>query len=300
MKNLLFLVFLIFYITVVKGQDRNADYTWWNELHDWETGDPGWRNWIIISPGYLGPNALPVPQVKKGFLEEMTEIELSASNHFYEGDPTQDISGRCYIPFANNKIAVEMYGVILEHFSYSEEIRNGRFTRIEDGKGYAFGDFYFSTLVQIFKGRKFPNTLFRFAAKTASGNQFAGARHADSPGYFFDLSFSKDFGSKETSIFRPFGLLGFYSWQTNDELNLQNDALLYAMGADLERKNWLFSTSLAGYSGYKVEKDRPMQLNFELRKDFNKKALRFQYINGLRHWEYKTIKFSFIWKLNPV
>jgi hypothetical protein len=59
-----------------------------------------------------------------------------------------------------------MYGVILEHFSYSEEIRNGRFARIVDGKGYAFGDFYFSTLIQIFKDRKFPNTLFRFAAKS--------------------------------------------------------------------------------------------------------------------------------------
>ena len=193
MKNFLFLIFLLFYISAAIGQDSKVDYTWWNELHDWETGDPGWRNWIIISPGYLGPNALPVPPVKKGFLEEKTEIELSASNHFHEGDPIQDISGRCYIPFADNKIAIEMYGVILEHFSYSEEIRNERYTRIEDGKGYAAGDFYFSTLVQIFKDRKFPNTLFRFAAKTASGNQLEGARHADSPGYFFDLSFSKDF-----------------------------------------------------------------------------------------------------------
>lgn len=300
MKNLLVFTLLLFSSYFVQGQDPNADYTWWNELHGWETGDPGWRNWIIISPGHLGPNALPVPQVKRGFLEEKSEIELTASNHFHKQDPTQDISGRCYIPFANNKIAIEMYGVIIEHFSYSEEVRNKRFTRIEDGKGYAFGDFYFSTLIQISKNRKFPNTLFRFATKTASGNQLEGARHTDSPGYFFDFSFSKDFGSKEVAVFRPLGLIGFYSWQTNDELNLQNDALFYAAGAEVEKKEWLFSSSLSGYSGYKNENDQPMQLNFELRKDFEKKAIRFQYIHGLRDWEYKTIKFSFVWKLNPV
>ena len=127
-----------------------------------------------------------------------------------------------------------------------------------------------------------------------------GARYTDSPGYFLDLSFSKDLGEKEKGIFRPFGLFGFYSWQTNDELNLQNDAFMYAVGADFEKNNWLLSTSLSGYSGYKIERDKPVRLNFELRKDFNTKAIRFQYLHGLRHWEYKTIKFSFIWKLKPV
>ena len=300
MKNYLFLILLIFSFSLVKGQDPNQDYTWWNELHGWEPGDPGWRNWMIISPGYLGPNSLPIPGVKRGFLKDKTEIEISASNHFHSGDPTQDISGRLYIPFANNKIAVEMYGVILEHFAFSEEIRNERFARIENGKGVAVGDFYFSTLIQISKDRKFPNTLFRFATKTASGNMLEGARYTDSPGYFFDLSFSKNFGKKEARVFRPFGSLGFYSWQTNDELNLQNDAFMYSIGADVEKNMWLFSTSLSGYSGYKYERDKPMKLNFELRKDLNSKTIKFQYFHGLRDWEYKTITFSFIWKLKPV
>lgn len=300
MKNLLILILFTFTFLSVRGQDPNADYAWWNELHNWQVGDPGWRNWIVISPGYLGPNALPVPDVKKGFLSSKTEFELTASNHFHPGDPTQDISGRIYLPFANNKIAVEMFGVILEYFAFSEEIRNERFARIEDGKGIAFGDFYFSTLMQISKDHKFPNTLLRFTAKTASGNMLEGARNTDSPGYFFDLSFSKNYGSKETGVFRPFGSFGFYSWQTNDELNLQNDAFLYALGVDFEKNNWLVSGSWSGYSGYKNKRDRPTQLNFDLRKDFNSTAIRFQYIHGLRDLEYKTIKFSFIWKMKPV
>lgn len=282
------------------GQDPNADYGWWNELHGWKVGDPDWPDWMIISPGYLGPNALPVPDVKKGVMNSTSELEITVSNHFRKGDPTQDISGRLFIPFAKNKIAVEMYGVAFEHYSFSTKIRDERFARDEDGKGMAVGDFYFSTLIQIVKDRKFPNTLFRFAARTASGNQLQAARYSDSPGYFFDLSFSKDLGKPETGIFRPFGLFGFYSWQTNDALNLQNDAYLYALGADYIKKSNLWSVSWSGYSGYKNQRDKPMQFNFEWRKDFRKKAIRLRYLHGLRDWDYKTIKFSFIWKLNAV
>jgi hypothetical protein len=300
MINRIYFLLIILFSLSANAQSADEDYTWWNELHGWEEGDPGWRNWIKITPGYLGPNALAVPEVKRGFLNQKTEFELTAAGHFMKGDPTQDISGRLYVPFAKSRIAVELYGVILEHFAFSEEIRNERFARIEDGKGFANGDFYFSTLIQLVKEKKFPNTLLRMACKTASGNQLAGARNTDSPGYFFDLSFSKELAKTETSMFRPFALAGFYSWQTNDELNLQNDAIMYALGADFVVKETMFSASCSGYSGYKEERDKPVQLNFEMRKDFNGKAFRIQYIHGLRDWEYKTVKFSFIWKFKPV
>jgi len=296
---LLFYLFATLFISAA-GQDADADYGWWNELHGWETGDPGWRNWMKITPGYLGPNALPIPEVKRGVMNQLTEIELTASNHFHVGDPTQDISGRAFIPFAKNRIAIEMYGVVFEHFAFSKEIRDERIARDEDGKGTAIGDFYFSTLIQVVKDRQFPNTLFRFATKTASGNQLEAARYTDSPGYFFDFSFSKDWGKQATGIFRPFGLFGFYSWQTNDELNLQNDAFMYALGVDYLKNSHLWSVSWSGYSGYKNEHDRPMQLNFEWRKDFKKKAIRVRYLYGLRDWEYKTVRFSFIWKFNTL
>lgn len=294
------LLLLLLLVTTFSGMAQpEEDMLWWNQLHGWEPGDPGWRNWMTISPGYFGPNALPVPQVQKGELVRKTEFEITASNHFSNGDPTQDISAYLHIPFAQNKIAVEMYGVAFERFAFSEEIRNERFARIKDGKGTAIGDFYFSTLIQVLKDKKFPNTLFRFGTKTASGNQLEGARYIDSPAYFLDLSFSKTVGDTETGAIKPFGMIGFYTWQTNDELNLQNDALLYGLGADYLKNNWLASISWSGYSGYKNQRDRPMQLHFDLRKDFAKNAIRFQYLHGLRHWNYKTIRFSYIWLINP-
>lgn len=284
---------------LVYSQYSAKDFGWWNRQHGWENGDPNWKLWMKISPGYLGPNALPVPEVKKGFLPLKTEFELTASAHFMPGDPTQDISGKIYIPFADAKIALEMHGVVAERFAFSEEIRNERFARIEDGKGIEIGDFYFSTLIQLVKDRKFPNTLLRLATKTASG-RLEGARYTDSPAYYFDLSFSKDFGTAESGIIRPFGSGGFYTWQTNDDNTLQNDAYMYALGADFIKNKTLLSGSLSGYSGYKNERDRPVQLHFEWRTDWDKKAIRVQYLHGLRDWKYKTIKCSFIWKLNGV
>lgn len=296
MRNLV-IIFLIFISTGLSAQE---DWTWWNELHGWESGMPGWRNWLTISPAYLGPNALPVPEMKRGFLSNKSEIEVTASNHFHSGDPTQDLSGRAYIPFANGKIAIEMYGVLFEHYAYTEEIRNERVSRDKDGKGTAIGDFYFTTLIQLVKDRKFPNTLLRAALKTASGTNLEAVRYSDAPGYFFDVSISEDLGSAEHVIFRPYGMIGFYSWQTNDELMLQNDALLYGVGADLEKNGWRITGSWSGYYGYKNNGDRPMQLNTEVRKDYEKKAFRIQYQHGLHDWLYRTVRFSFIWKLNPV
>ena len=278
----------------------SQDYSWWNEIHGWEPGMPGWRNWIIMSSGYLGPNALPVPEVKRGFLVNESEIELTASSHFHSGDPTQDISGRVYVPFAGGKIAIEVFGVILEHYNYTEEIRDERISRDKDGKGTAFGDLNFTTMIQLVKNRKFPNTLLRVNLRTASGSNLDAARYSDAPGYYTDLSFSKDFGKTDGGVFRPIAMLGFYSWQTNDELNLQNDALLYGLGADLEKNSWRFTGTWSGYYGYKNNGDRPMQLNFDLRKDMKNTAVKIEYQHGLHDWLYKTVRFSFIWKLNPV
>lgn len=298
MKNLLY--FILFLCLPVFSFAQEDEWEWWNSTHGWEEGMPGWRNWVIISPGYMGPNALPVPELTRGFINEKTEFEITASNHFHSGDPTQDISGRACIVFAKGKIAIEMYGVMLEHYSYTDEIRDERFSRDKDGEGYAIGDFNFVTMIQLFKNRKFPNTLFRAGLKTASGSNLRGARFADTPGYFFDFSFSKDIGNRENFLFRPFTMLGFYSWQTNDELNLQNDALLYGLGTDFMKNNWRFTSSWSGYHGYKDNGDRPVQLNFELRTDYEKKAFRIQYQHGLHDWLYKTIRFSFIWKVNIV
>lgn len=257
-----------------------------------------WRGLMHITPGYLGPNALPVPDVKKGVVPSGTNVELGLDFHFRKDDPTQDLFAKYYRSFADDKIAIELYGVVLEHYAMSDSIRDERIARDFDGKGIAIGDFYFSTLLQLIKGKKFPDTMLRLAGRTASGGKLEGARYSDSPGYFLDLSFSKEYSRiNEKMSFRPFASGGFYSWQTNDDLNLQNDALMYGVGADLKWSHWSVSNSLSGYSGYKKERDKPMVYTFDMNRTFNKHTLRLQYIYGLRDWNYQTIKLSMIWNL---
>jgi len=291
-------LFLSIFITLsFSGNGQEDTWTWWNEIHDWKLGMPGWRNMMILSPGYLGPNALPVPEMKKGFIPGTGEIETSITAHFYPGDPTQDVSGRFFFPMANGKMAFEAYGVALEKYGYSEEIRNLRISRDKDGKGIIPGDFYFSVMIQLCKNRNFPNTMLRLACKTASGDVFA-ARYTDTPGYYFDFSSSRDFNLSKNSRIRPFASFGFYSWQTYNEATPQNDALLYGLGADFLMKNWMMSGNISGYSGYLKMNDQPRVLTFESRHDWKSAAVRCQFLYGLHDWTYKSIRLSFIWKLS--
>ncbi len=294
MKRTFLLIFCLFPLLGFSEED----WSWWNIKHGWEPGMRSWRGLMHITPGYLGPNALPVPDVKKGVVPGGTNFELGFDAHFQEGDPTQDLFAIYYQSFANNKIAIELYSVLVEHYAMSDFIRDERIARDFDGKGFAVGDIYFSTLIQVVKGKKFPDTMVRMAGRTSSGSQIEGARNSDSPGYFFDLSFSKEFpGSNEKMSFLPFASFGFYSWQTNDDLNLQNDAYMYGVGADFKWSRWSVSNSLSGYSGYKKERDRPMVYTFDLNRSLKKHTLRLQYLYGLRDWSYQTIKLSIIWSL---
>ncbi len=288
-------IILILFCLIPLLSFSEEDWAWWNIKHGWQTGMPSWRSFIHITPGYLGPNALPVPDVKKGIVPAGSNLEFGMDFHFRTGDPTQNISGKYYRSFADNRIAIELYGVILEHYAMSDSIRDERVARDYDGKGIAIGDLYFSTLVQLVKGRKFPDTMVRLAGRTASGGHLDAARYADSPGYFFDFSFSKSYsGRNEKMSFMPFASFGFYSWQTNDDMNLQNDAFMYGVGGDFRWSRWTVSNTLSGYSGYKLERDKPMVYTFDLKHSLKHNTIRLQYLYGIRDWSYQTIKLSFI------
>lgn len=293
------LVLLILLLSPVLCFSQKDDWNWWNELHGWKTGMASWRTFLTLTPKYLGPNALPVPEIKKGLVNTEKKIEIGSDFHFKNGDNTPDIFGNFYYPFLDGKIAVEAYGVIVEYYNMTDSVRDERVARDKDGTGIAFGDLYFSTLVQIIKDKKFPDTMLRMACKTASGGRLDAARYSDSPGYFLDLSFSKCMSAEtRTTKFTPFASLGFYSWQTNDDMNLQDDALLYGTGLDISTKGLTITNSLGGYFGYKNNGDRPAVYTFDLQKKMKHNTLRLQYLYGLHDWTYRTIRLSFIWKLN--
>jgi len=290
-----FLFRFLFLLLPVVGLSQDDTWNWWNDIHHWKPGMPGWRNMMLLSPGYLGPNALPVPEMKQGLISGKPELETTLSAHFRSGDPTQDFSARIYYPVAGGKMAFEAYGVLLEKYGYSEAIRNERISRDKDGKGVVPGDFWFATLIQLVRNRKFPDTILRLACKTASGDAFA-ARYTDTPGYFFDFTSSESFEWAGGTL-RPIASFGFYSWQTYNEATPQNDAWLYGAGISFLRKTWRCSGYFSGYSGYLKLKDKPQLLTLETIRELGDHALKVQLLHGIRDWKYTTLRFSFIWRI---
>ncbi len=288
MKKLVFVIFLL-----INSIAFSQDYSWWNNVHHWD-GHTSWLKYITMSPQYLGPNALPVPEAEKGLLNENGFIQLAADAHFSKGDQTQNAFAKVFYPIVKNIIACEAYVVPFEHFKMDTITRDIRAARDYDGEGTAGGDIYFGTLIQLVKNKKLPDVLLRMSFRTASGTNVSSARYTDGSGYFFDLSFGKEYAEKDSWLksFRPFIDLGFYSCQTNSDGYRQNDAPYYAAGISLARKNISFVTSIAGYHGYLKNNDVPLVFRTGLSVLKNKFQYELGFQNGLNDFPYKSLRIS--------
>ncbi|OQX81478.1 MAG: hypothetical protein B6D61_00620 [Bacteroidetes bacterium 4484_249] len=314
-RSIILFGIIVFFAECKSALSQEDEATWWNKAHNWD-GITHWSDYIIFSPYYLGPNALSVPFSQKGLVKNRYELQINAEGYFSEGDKTQSLFMSLYVPVVKNLVAVEFYGVPFEHYKMDEKTVYERRTRNRSGEGYAVGDFYFSTIIQLLKNNKFPDIAFRMACRTASGSKLSDARFTDAPGYFFDLSFGKDllFQEKFINKIRFHGTVGFYSWQMNLPDNRQNDALIYGLGADLFIKKFIISNSIDGYYGYigneeiivvkKDEpvpyKDRPMVYRLDITKESKLLDIIIGYQLGLYDFAYQTIKFSLLFHIDKI
>ncbi len=305
-KSIFLFVSIILLLQSEFAISQNEDSSWWNEVHNWD-GVTHWSDYIIYSPYYLGPNALSVPYSQKGYVKNRYELQVNFENHVYSGDKTQNLFISLYLPIVKNLVAFEFYGVPIEHYSMDEKTVIQRRSRNRNGEGYAVGDFYFSTIIQLLKN---PGLAFRMATRTASGSKLNEARYTDAPGYFFDLSFGKDLLLREKFIdkIRFHGMIGFYVWQMNLPDSRQNDAILYGLGFDLFMKTFILSSSIDGYSGYfgneevvvankdqpVIFKDRPALYRLEITKGSKKIDYMIGYQIGIHDFEYQSIKLSLL------
>ncbi len=268
------------------------DLPWWDKLHGRTPDMPEWRSWMIISPGYLGVNALPIPTQLKGQIARKPELELAIDFHFLTGEQAQNIYIRYFHPFANGKIALEISGVPFERYAHDEALRNSRKSRIEDGKGWGLGDLYFTTNVALLDREKWPSLVLRLACKTASG-ELHGARFSDTPGYWFDLSSRYDFQSG-AFILRPFGMLGFYAWQTTSDALLQNDAIIWGGGFEVLWKKFRLEQSVQGYNGWRQEKDCPYNYRLIAAMPIGGSEFKIEYQHGLRDVLYRSFRLAYV------
>ena len=273
----------------------SQDYAWWNEANNWD-GQTHWHEYLTISPAYLGPNALPIPDIHTGQIPTETYLKLAVEKHWSDGDETENLFADVFVQLFNERVGLRLYMVPIEHYEYDAETRDDRSSRDFDGTGIAVGDVYVSTLVQLIKENQyFPDVLLSLNLKTASGNKLSAARFTDTPAYFFDLSMGKEFTVFDNPNFslRPYLLAGFYVWQTFDDRYYQNDAFLYGVGIDMCAAKINISNAFGAYSGYIGNGDNPSVYRLKLASKFDSKfngALCFQ--QGFRDNYYRSIRLS--------
>ncbi|NQT77944.1 MAG: hypothetical protein HQ565_09540 [Bacteroidetes bacterium] len=269
------------------AQDDN--YDWWNKKHNWD-GVTNWARYLIYSPAYLGPNALAVPEIRDALLEKRIFIETAADLHFSSGDNTQDLFLKFHYPFLDGRVAVELYGVPIEYFIMDTITRDERRGRDLDARGFAAGDLYIATLIQLLRDHgQWPDLLLGITMRTASGGNLGNARYTDAPGYFFDLSAGKSFKAGDKLSLRPYMMLGFYVWQTNRDDYRQNDAFLYGAGISLYGNSFECNAKFGGYKGYIGNGDAPMVLRANTIYKLKKTDLKLTFQQGIKDFSYSSL-----------
>jgi hypothetical protein len=275
-----------------------TDYKWWEKIHHWD-GHTSWVKYITTSPAFMGPNALPVPAIQQGTIKDELEVENSFDAYLSKGDHTQDWFGRLNIPVAKNRVSMEGYVVPLEHFKMDTVTRDIRAARDKSGEGWAGGDLYFSTQVQIVRNKdKWPDIAFELAFRTASGTKLRDARYTDAPGYFFDLSIGRSSICKTTiDSLRWYVMSGFYSFQTYNDLNLQNDAMLFGGGISLSEKKVSWRNEIGGYAGYYNNGDHPIVYRSCISIHAHRFRYELMYQKGIRDFPYTGIRATIVYHL---
>jgi hypothetical protein len=288
-KLLISLTAFLFFSSLIKAQDPMA---WWNTIHQWD-GHTHWTRYLTIAPAYLGPNALPVPEIRPAGLPSNPELQLSLEGHFSKGDNTQDLFAEIYHPIGNFA-GLRIYSAAVEHYVTDTLTRDLRASREKDPRGVSFGDIYVSTEILLRKDKeKGPDIMLGIHLRTASGDKLKGARHTDTPGYHFDMTFSRTIERPDRKIkeITPFAQAGFYVWQMLRDNLLQNDAPSYGLGIEAASEKLRIRAAAGGYAGYLGDGDQPLVGRFDLWYDL-KEGLRLnlRYQEGIHDFPYRSLR----------
>lgn len=294
MKNYCLTLFILLTSTAF----AQRDYSWQQDY----SNIVDWSQYILLVPAYMGPYALPVPQIYEGRVEN--DAEISGGYTYYshqDGEaPTHSLNTRFYYPVVAGRVAVELTLMPYETYSYSDAMADQMHTISTSGSGV--GDLYINTYIQVIRQtKKRPDITLRYGLKTASGANVNDARHTNSPGYYMDLSVGKDVYNEGQQKIRFYGLAGFYCWQLLDNSNMQNDALMYGIGTSYRYSDWKLKWDFGGYYGYKESGDKPLVMRIQMDAPIHEHfKLRFLYEKGLNDFPYNGYHIKLVYTFSGV
>ena len=105
---------LLFTLIIGNNPVKSQDYSWWNEKHNWD-GVTHWSRYLVISPSYMGPNALPVPVLKNGTFSKNISLDLGLDGHISKGDKTTNLFTEVFIPLAAGRVGLNLNWIPVEY-----------------------------------------------------------------------------------------------------------------------------------------------------------------------------------------
>lgn len=289
-------IIIVFLANSISLYCQEEDYGWWNDHVEWD-GVSHWSKYLTYSPASFGVNALPVPQLRGGRINSNSYISIGTDFFFSEDEHVENLKIDFSMPFAQGKVGLFGSWIPYEHFRIDQQAALDRNIRDRDGTGQAIGDLIIGMSVSLLQNKTYwPDLVLTTTMRTALGTNRAAGRYTDAPGYSFDLSMGRDVDFSQFKL-RPIGMIGLYVWQTNEDKNPQNDALLYGGGIDIEHDDIQLQCYVSGYSGYKQNGDQPISAHLEIIKKYKNVMIHIPYEYRFRDFQYQKIgfKLSYIW-----
>jgi len=277
------LCLLFFYSTNLLSQSAEK----WASVVEWDGVSP-WRQYLIYSALYMGPNAIPVPSMANGVVDSINSFYAAAAIHFGKGDFTRNIKLSANYCLVKDVIAFDLSWVPVEWYQTSDELKQKRHVYYETYNDKdAGGDLYLNTNIQLLNRWKEHFRLalrvgYRFPTSTGVGS----ARYTDAPGYHFDLSGAKYLSKNKQ--WKLTTMCGFYAWQVNTFG--QNDAFMFGAGIEYNSQKWRWKLNNTGYIGWIGNGDDPVIINFGIEKIFNQFGASLGVQQGLHDFSYTSLE----------
>ena len=245
---------------------------------------------MIVQPGFMGPNALPVPALSNGSIDSNFFVGSTVSLHYSDGDNTQNATIYANYCLVKDLISFDLSWVPYEHFTMSQAIKEKRhvFSHFFYDQE-ATGEVILNTNLQLLnKWREHIQLALRLGYRFPTSSGFGVARYSDGPGYYFDLSFGKPLGHSNLKLA---GMLGFYSWQIQSDGHQQDDAFLFGAGVEWNKNQWRIHSHIAGYLGYlKNSGDKPVVARLGIEKKIKRTGFLLRFQQGLHDFTYTTVE----------
>ena len=108
----------------------NAQMDWWNQIHNWDGATP-WTQYMNYSHAYLGPNAIPIPTLQRSNMGSY--FKSSSQMSLIEDDSFLTLHNELHWDRGHTQIHITHQSI--EYYRMSEEVRDLRISRDQDGEG---------------------------------------------------------------------------------------------------------------------------------------------------------------------